>query len=113
MIFTSRDESTTSIRAESGGSSVSSQCSNFPDCDEGFSSDKDKDSGILSLNSSLKMMSSSQDWCLTHISISSSFKSEYQSSSIYPSVLNLMGKILEISLQDLCQLLSTFRMQWR
>ena len=113
MIFTSRDESTTSIRAESGGSSVSPQCSNFPDCDEGLSSDEDMDSGILSFNSSLKMMSSSQDWCLTQISISSSFKSEYRSSSIYPSVLNLMSKILEISLQDLCQLLSTFRVQWR
>jgi len=107
VIFTSRDESTTSIRADSSGSSVSPQCSNFPDCDEGLSSDEDMDSGILSFNSSLKMMSSSQDWCLTQISISSS------SSSIYPSVLNLMSKILEISLQDLCQLLSTFRVQWR
>ena len=66
--------STTSIRADFGGSSVSPQCSNFPDCDEGLSSDEDMDSGILSFNSSLKMMSSSQDWCLTHISISSTFK---------------------------------------
>ena len=53
----SKDESsisTTSNRANSSGSSVSPQGSNFPDCVEGFSSDEDMDSGILSLNTSLK-----------------------------------------------------------
>jgi len=53
----SKDESTistTSNRADSSGSSVSPRGSNFPDCVEGISSDEDMDSGILSLNTSLK-----------------------------------------------------------